>query len=186
LSPGWPRVSATGCAWPAERVTGAGPAQLIGDFRTEHDSLGERELPDEVYYGVQTLRAMENFAISGVFVKNFEHMIEALAFVKKAAAQANCELGVLDETRMKAICNACDELLAGQLHDQFTVDMFQGGAGTSTNMMANEVIANRGLEILGYKKGRVRSPAPQRPRQLLPVDQRCLPHGDQAGRAAVA
>jgi aspartate ammonia-lyase len=137
----------------AERVTGAGPAQLIGDFRTEHDSLGERELPDEVYYGVQTLRAMENFAISGVFVKNFEHMIEALAFVKKAAAQANCELGVLDETRMKAICDACDELLAGQLHDQFTVDMFQGGAGTSTNMMANEVIANRGLEILGYKKG---------------------------------
>jgi aspartate ammonia-lyase len=82
----------------AERVTGAGPAQLIGDLRTEHDSLGERELPDEVYYGVQTLRAMENFAISGVFVKNFEHMIEALAFVKKAAAQANCELGVLDET----------------------------------------------------------------------------------------
>jgi aspartate ammonia-lyase len=137
----------------AERVTGAGPAQLIGDFRTEHDSLGERELPDEVYYGVQTLRAMENFAISGVFVKNFEHMIEALAFVKKAAAQANCELGVLDETRMKAICDACDELLDGQLHDQFTVDMFQGGAGTSTNMMANEVIANRGLEILGYKKG---------------------------------
>ena len=137
----------------AERVTGAEPAQLIGDFRTEHDSLGERELPDEVYYGVQTLRAMENFAISGVFVKNFEHMIEALAFVKKAAAQANCELGVLDETRMKAICDACDELLDGQLHDQFTVDMFQGGAGTSTNMMANEVIANRGLEIMGYRKG---------------------------------
>jgi aspartate ammonia-lyase len=137
----------------AERVTGAEPAQLIGDFRTEHDSLGERELPDEVYYGVQTLRAMENFAISGVFVKNFEHLIEALAFVKKAAAQANCELGVLDETRMKAICEACDELLSGRLHDQFTVDMFQGGAGTSTNMMANEVIANRGLEIMGYKKG---------------------------------
>jgi aspartate ammonia-lyase len=137
----------------AERVTGAEPAQLIGDFRTEHDSLGERELPDEVYYGVQTLRAMENFAISGVFVKNFEHLIEALAFVKKAAAQANCELGVLDETRMKAICEACDELLSGRLHDQFTVDMFQGGAGTSTNMMANEVIANRGLEIMGYRKG---------------------------------
>ncbi len=137
----------------AERVTGAGPAQLVGDFRTEHDSLGERELPDEVYYGVQTLRAMENFAISGVFVKNFEHMIEALAFVKKAAAQANCELGVLDEKKMKAISQACDELLAGRLHDQFTVDMFQGGAGTSTNMMANEVIANRGLEIMGYRKG---------------------------------
>ncbi len=137
----------------AERVTGTEPAQLIGDIRTEHDSLGERELPDEVYYGVQTLRAMENFAISGVFVKNFEHMIEALAFVKKAAAQANCELGVLDEPRMKAICQACDELLAGNLHDQFPVDMFQGGAGTSTNMCANEVIANRGLEIMGHKKG---------------------------------
>jgi len=137
----------------AERVTGAEPAQLIGDFRTEHDSLGERELPDEVYYGVQTLRAMENFAISGVFVKNFEHMIEALAFVKKAAAQANCELGVLEEEKMKAISQACDELLAGKLHDQFPVDMFQGGAGTSTNMCANEVIANRGLEIMGHKKG---------------------------------
>ena len=137
----------------SERITGTDPGQLIGSVRTEHDSLGERELPGEVYYGVQTLRAMENFAISGVFVKNFEHMIEALAFVKKAAAQANCELGVLDEARMKAISRACDELLAGKLHDQFTVDMFQGGAGTSTNMNANEVIANRGLEIMGHKKG---------------------------------
>ncbi len=95
---------------------------------------------------------MENFAISGVFVKNFEHMIEALAFVKKGAALANHELGVLDEDKMKAICEACDDLLAGKLHDHFTVDMFQGGAGTSTNMNANEVIANRGLEILGHKK----------------------------------
>jgi aspartate ammonia-lyase len=137
----------------SERVTGTGPGQLIGDVRTEHDSLGERELHDKVYYGVQTLRAMENFAISGVFVKNFEHMIEALAFVKKAAALANHELGVLDEAKMKAISQACDELLAGKLHDHFTVDMFQGGAGTSTNMNANEVIANRGLEIMGYKKG---------------------------------
>ncbi len=129
------------------------PGQLIGDVRLEHDSLGERELPTRAYYGVQTLRAMENFAISGVFIKNFEHMIEALAFVKKAAALANHELAVLDEDKMKAICEACDELLAGKLHDQFTVDMFQGGAGTSTNMNANEVIANRGLEILGHKKG---------------------------------
>ena len=129
------------------------PGQLIGDVRLEHDSLGERELPDKAYYGVQTLRAMENFAISGVFVKNFEHMIEALAFVKKAAALANHELAVLDEDKMKAICEACDDLLAGKLQDQFTVDMFQGGAGTSTNMNANEVIANRGLEIMGHKKG---------------------------------
>ena len=129
------------------------PGQLIGDVRLEHDSLGERELPSQAYYGVQTLRAMENFAISGVFVKNFEHMIEALAFVKKAAALANQELDVLAEDKMKAICDACDELLAGKLHDQFPVDMFQGGAGTSTNMNANEVIANRGLELMGHEKG---------------------------------
>jgi aspartate ammonia-lyase len=129
------------------------PSQLIGAVRLEHDSLGERELPEKAYYGVQTLRAMENFAISGIFVKNFEHMIEALAFVKKAAALANHELAVLDEDKMKTICDACDELLAGKLHDQFPVDMFQGGAGTSTNMNANEVIANRGLEIMGHKKG---------------------------------
>jgi aspartate ammonia-lyase len=137
----------------SERITGAEPQHLIGGVRTEHDSLGERELPNDAYYGVQTLRAMENFAISGVFVKNFQHMISALAFVKKAAAQANCELDVLDEDKMKVICEACDELLAGKLSDQFTVDMFQGGAGTSTNMMANEVIANRGLELMGYEKG---------------------------------
>ena len=93
---------------------------LIGDVRLEHDSLGERELPSQAYYGVQTLRAMENFAISGVFVKNFEHMIEALAFVKKAAALANQELGALDKEKMKAICDACDELLAGKLHEHFT------------------------------------------------------------------
>jgi aspartate ammonia-lyase len=129
------------------------PGQLIGDVRLEHDSLGERELPSQAYYGVQTLRAIENFAISGVFVKNFEHMIEALAFVKKAAALANQELDALAEDKMKAICDACDELLAGKLHDQFPVDMFQGGAGTSTNMNANEVIANRGLEIMGHAKG---------------------------------
>ena len=132
-------------------ITASG--QLIGDVRLEHDSLGERELPSQAYYGVQTLRAIENFAISGVFVKNFEHMIEALAFVKKVAALANQELDALAEDKMKAICDACDELLAGKLHDQFPVDMFQGGAGTSTNMNANEVIANRGLEIMGHNKG---------------------------------
>jgi len=129
------------------------PAHMLGDVRLEHDSLGERELPEKAYYGVQTLRAMENFAISGVFVSNFEHMIEALAFVKKAAALANHELEELSGDKMKAICAACDELLAGKLHDHFAVDMFQGGAGTSTNMNANEVIANRGLEIMGHTKG---------------------------------
>ena len=129
------------------------PVHLKGAVRLEHDSLGEREIPEQAYYGAQTLRAMENFPISGVYVKNFEHMIEALAFVKKAAALANHELGVVEADKMKAICDACDELLTGKLHEHFTVDMFQGGAGTSTNMNANEVIANRGLEILGHKKG---------------------------------
>jgi aspartate ammonia-lyase len=129
------------------------PAHLIGSVRVEHDSLGERELPAHVYYGIQTLRAMENFAISGIFVKNFDHMISALAYVKKAAALANYELGVMPEDKADAICQACDELLAGKLHGEFTVDMFQGGAGTSTNMCANEVIANRGLEIMGHAKG---------------------------------
>ena len=129
------------------------PAELIGGVRREHDSLGERELPNDAYYGVQTQRAIENFPISGVPLTNFEHMIEALAFVKKAAAVANHELDALEEDKMKAICAACDDLLTGNLHDQFVVDMFQGGAGTSTNMCANEVIANRGLEIMGHKKG---------------------------------
>jgi aspartate ammonia-lyase len=102
---------------------------------------------------VQTQRALENFAISGVRLHNFEHMIEALAFVKKAAALTNGELGVINEAQTKAICGACDELLAGKLHNHFVVDMFQGGAGTSTNMNANEVIANRGLELMGFEKG---------------------------------
>ena len=125
----------------------------VSGFRLEHDSLGQRELSDHVYYGVQTQRAMENFAISGVSVSNFEHLIQGLAMVKKASAQANQELGTLEEAQMKAICDACDELLAGELHENFTVDMFQGGAGTSTNMCANEVIANRGLELMGFNKG---------------------------------
>jgi len=129
------------------------PAELVQGVRIERDSLGERELPETVYYGVQTQRAIENFAISGVRLNNFQHMVEALAFVKKAAALANHDLGVMDKGKTQAICKACDELLAGKLHDHFVVDMFQGGAGTSTNMNANEVIANRGLEILGHAKG---------------------------------
>lgn len=127
--------------------------QEMSGFRLEHDSLGQREISDHAYYGVQTQRAMENFAISGVFIHNFEHLVEGLAMVKKAAALANYELDTLDEEKKNAICTACDELLEGQLHEHFTVDMFQGGAGTSTNMNANEVIANRGLEIMGHPKG---------------------------------
>lgn len=128
-------------------------APEITSYRTEHDSLGEREIPNNAYYGVQTVRAMENFAISGVPLKNFAHFVNALAYVKKAAAQANTELKCLDGDIAKAIARACDEILDGKLHDQFVVDMMQGGAGTSTNMNANEVIANRGLELLGHAKG---------------------------------
>ncbi|WP_084456352.1 aspartate ammonia-lyase [Desulfogranum mediterraneum] len=127
--------------------------QVVSGFRLEHDSLGQRELSDHVYYGVQTQRAMENFPISGVSVSNFEHLIEGLAMVKKAAALTNMELGRLDEVKTKAICAACDELLAGRHQQHFPVDMFQGGAGTSTNMNANEVIANRGLELMGLARG---------------------------------
>jgi aspartate ammonia-lyase len=138
----------------SSRLAGfASPEHVVEGFRMEHDSLGERDLPAGVYYGVQTQRALENFAISGVRLHNFEHMIEALAFVKKAAALANGQLGVLTEPQTKAICDACDEILSGKLHDHFVVDMFQGGAGTSTNMNANEVIANRGLELMGHEKG---------------------------------
>jgi aspartate ammonia-lyase len=127
--------------------------QVMSGFRLEQDSLGHREISDIAYYGVQTQRAMENFAISGILVRDFEHLVNGLAMVKKAAALANHELGMLDVSKTKAICDACDEIRAGKLHEQFTVDMFQGGAGTSTNMNANEVIANRGLELMGRRKG---------------------------------
>jgi len=138
----------------AEQLAGqAGPEALTTAVRREHDLLGERDVPLSAYYGVQTLRSVENFPISGLPLKNFKHFVDALAFVKKAAAQANCELGVLAKEKMEAICAACDEILAGKLHEQFVVDMIQGGAGTSTNMNANEVIANRALEILGHGKG---------------------------------
>jgi aspartate ammonia-lyase len=121
--------------------------------RSEHDLLGEREIPDWAYYGVQTLRGLENFPLSGIKLNHFQHFVRALAMVKKAAAQANSELGVLAAARADAITKACDEIIGGALHSHFVVDMFQGGAGTSTNMNANEVIANRALELLGHRKG---------------------------------
>lgn len=128
-------------------------APEITSYRVEHDSLGEREIPNNAYYGVQTVRALENFAISGVPLRNFAHFVNALAYVKKAAAKANVELKCLPQNVADAIVKASDEILAGKLHDQFVVDMMQGGAGTSTNMNANEVIANRGLELMGHAKG---------------------------------
>ena len=121
--------------------------------RIEHDLLGEREVPSDVYYGVHTLRALENFPISGISVSRYPNMVRALACVKQACAQANHELDMLDEARTNAIAKACEEIRAGKLHDQFTVDVIQGGAGTSTNMNANEVIANRALELLGFARG---------------------------------
>ncbi len=124
-----------------------------GRTRPEHDLLGDREVPYEAYYGIQTLRAAENFNISGVTLNFFPSLIEALAMVKEAAAEANAELGLLDTELKNAIVLACHDLKNGKYHNQFVVDMIQGGAGTSTNMNANEVIANRALEILGYKKG---------------------------------
>ncbi len=122
--------------------------------RIEHDLLGEREVPAQRYYGIQTLRALENFHITGIPLFHYPHFIQALAYVKKAAALANAKLGLLDENIAQAIAQACDEIIAGQWHIEFAVDIVQGGAGTSTNMNANEVIANRALEILGYEKGR--------------------------------
>lgn len=131
----------------------SGRSPVVATWRKEHDSLGERELPDTAYYGVQTLRGMENFPISGIPLHHFGHFVRSLVYVKKAAALANQQLGVLDPVKAGAIVAACDEIIAGKWHDHFTIDMIQGGAGTSTNMNANEVIANRALEILGHQKG---------------------------------
>jgi aspartate ammonia-lyase len=125
----------------------------MSQFRIEHDLLGDREVPAEVYYGVHTLRAQENFQISGTTISAYPELIVALASVKQAAAEANAELGLLPEAKLNAIVAACEEIRKGALRDQFVVDMIQGGAGTSTNMNANEVICNRALEILGHQRG---------------------------------
>jgi len=121
--------------------------------RIEHDLLGAREVPAQAYYGVHTLRAQENFQISGMRIAAFPDLIVALAIVKQAAAEANAELGLLPGAKRDAIVAACLEIRAGALHDQFVVDVIQGGAGTSTNMNANEVVCNRALEILGHQLG---------------------------------
>ncbi|MFM0118157.1 aspartate ammonia-lyase [Paraburkholderia sp. RL18-101-BIB-B] len=123
------------------------------EFRVEYDLLGERQVPQEAYYGVHTLRAKENFEISGTTVSCYPNLIIALAAVKQAAAVANAELGLLSPTLRDAIVAACIEIREGHLHEQFVVDVIQGGAGTSTNMNANEVICNRALELMGHKRG---------------------------------
>jgi aspartate ammonia-lyase len=116
------------------------PSPPDAAFRTEHDLIGDEDVPMEVYYGIQTQRAMVNFNITGVPISHFPNLIRALAMVKKAAALANHQLGHLDRRKSKAITQACDEIIhEGKWFDQFPVDLIQGGAGTSTNMNANEV-----------------------------------------------
>ena len=121
------------------------------EFRVEKDSIGTKDVPENVYYGVQSLRAAENFHITGLNMH--PEIINSLAYIKKAAAITNCEAGLLDKRRTQAIVQACDEILEGTFREDFIVDPIQGGAGTSLNMNANEVIANRAIEILGGKKG---------------------------------
>jgi aspartate ammonia-lyase len=132
---------------------GPGSQYASGRTRTEHDLLGDRDVPFDAYYGIQTLRALENFNISGVPISHYPNLIKSLAIVKMAAAKANNEVGELSAEITDAISVACEEIISGKFHTQFVVDLMQGGAGTSTNMNANEVIANRALEIMGHKKG---------------------------------
>ena len=134
-------------------LSGRAVSYQSGELRCESDLLGERTLPNDVYYGVQTLRAVENFPITGIAISQYPHLLRALAAIKQAAALANRDLGLLDAAVCGAIVAACQEIREGRLHEQFVVDVIQGGAGTSTNMNANEVIANRALELLGRAKG---------------------------------
>jgi len=121
--------------------------------RTEHDLLGDKEIPFDAYYGVQTARALENFQISGVETNFYPDYVRAYAIVKLAAARANFEVGRMKKDRLDAIEKACKAVMDGKYHDQFLTDLYQGGAGTSANMNANEVLANIGLELSGHKKG---------------------------------
>ncbi len=154
------QLEAAAAATLSERLTysaaqqaGSGSPVPSGRYRIEQDSLGERRLPEEVYYGVQTQRAVENFPISDMPISKYPFLIEALGCVKQASALANRDLGLLDPHVAAAIIAAAEEVRRGMWTGQFVVDVIQGGAGTSTNMNANEVIANRALELLGHRKG---------------------------------
>ena len=122
-------------------------------MRVEKDLLGQKEVPASAYYGVQTARALENFQVSDIEINHYPGFVEAWAIVKLAAAQANTDVGAMKPEKLAAIDKACQAVLAGKYHDQFVVDWFQGGAGTSSNMNANEVLANVALELSGHKKG---------------------------------
>jgi len=134
-------------------IVGAAAQYASGKTRLEHDLLGERDVPFEHYYGIQTLRALENFNISGIPLFHFPNLLIALAQVKLASAKANNQLGLLDDKVTDAIVQASREIINGKYHTHFVVDLIQGGAGTSTNMNANEIIANRALELMGHQKG---------------------------------
>ncbi len=131
----------------------ARPAVSGGPTRMEKDLLGEKEIPGDAYYGVQTARALENFQISGVPINHYPGFVEAWAIVKLAAAQGNTDVGAMKKEKLAAIEKATAAVMKGQYNDQFQVDWYQGGAGTSTNMNANEVLANVALELSGHKKG---------------------------------
>lgn len=137
----------------SSRQVGIDKAYRTGTTRAEKDLLGSRNIPKDALYGIQTLRAMENFSITGVTLSHYPTFVKSLAIIKQAAARVNFRLGLLDEDIANAIDRACQEIIDGNWLGHFTVDMVQGGAGTSTNMNANEVIANRALEILGYERG---------------------------------
>lgn len=126
---------------------------MTDQFRTESDFLGDKQIPASAYWGVHAARALENFPISGTPISAMPELIRAFAFVKKAAARANRQFAILDSEKAAAIEQACDLLIAGRFHEQFVVDVIQGGAGTSTNMNANEVIANVALEAMGHPRG---------------------------------
>jgi len=142
-----PALASSGAAWAQT------PQRPTVPPRLEHDLLGDLEVPGDAYYGVQTLRGIENFRLSGVKINHYPGFVEAWAIVKLAAARANTDVGAMKPDRLAAIEKACEAVLAGQYHDQFLIDWYQGGAGTSTNMNANEVLANVGLELSGHKKG---------------------------------
>jgi aspartate ammonia-lyase len=131
----------------------AGPDKTSSSTRVEHDLLGAKDVPSSAYYGVQTARALENFQISNVTMDSYPEFVEAYAIVKLAAARANTKVGKMKPERLAAIEKACKAVIAGKYRDQFKVDWYQGGAGTSANMNANEVLANIGLEMTGHKKG---------------------------------
>lgn len=135
------------------RLINVGAQYVSGHTRQEHDLLGYRDIPDEFFYGIQTMRARENFNITGTTISFYPSIVKAFAMVKKAAALANEELGILDPNIAKYIVKACNAILDGQYKKEFVVDMIQGGAGTSTNMNANEVIANIAIVKMGHKKG---------------------------------